>query len=117
MAVVAPSGGLEKDEAPLLGRGVGTLEGMGFVVRLSPLVDLDRSWWWAAAPPAEVAEDLNRHLRDPDVRALFSLTGGRVAEPSGPKRRLVPLGVTSPSRPRRAAPAPPQRSGVSPRDP
>ena len=51
---------------------------MGFVVRVSPLVDLDRSWWWAAAPPAEVAEELNRHLRDPEVRAIFSLTGGRM---------------------------------------
>ena len=39
---------------------------------------LDRSWWWAAAPPAEVAEDLNRHLRDPQVRAISSLTGGRM---------------------------------------
>ena len=79
VAVVAPSGGLEKDEAPLFERGVETLEGLGFVVRVSPLVDLDRSWWWAAAPPAEVADDLNRHLRDTDVRALFSLTGGRMA--------------------------------------
>jgi muramoyltetrapeptide carboxypeptidase len=78
VAVVATSGGLEKDEAPLYERGVGVLEQMGFVVRVSPLVDLDRSWWWAAAPPAEVAEDLNRHLRDPEVRAIFSLTGGRM---------------------------------------
>jgi muramoyltetrapeptide carboxypeptidase len=79
VAVVAPSSGLDKEEAPLLERGSEALEGMGFVVRVSPLVDLDRRWWWAAAPPAEVADDLNRHLRDPDVRALFSLTGGRMA--------------------------------------
>jgi muramoyltetrapeptide carboxypeptidase len=78
VAVVATSGGLEKDEAPLYERGVDVLERMGFVVRASPLVDLDRSWWWAAAPPAEVAEDLNQHLRDPEVRAIFSLTGGRM---------------------------------------
>ncbi|MCD6022479.1 MAG: muramoyltetrapeptide carboxypeptidase [Actinomycetia bacterium] len=78
MAVVATSGGLEKDEVPLLERGVGTLEGLGFVVRVSPFVDLDRSWWWAAAPPKEIAEELDRHLRDPDVRAIFSLTGGRM---------------------------------------
>jgi muramoyltetrapeptide carboxypeptidase len=78
VAVVATSGGLEKDEAPLYERGVDVLQQMGFVVRVSPLVDLDRSWWWAAAPPAEVAEDLNRHLRDPEVRAIFSLTGGRM---------------------------------------
>src|SRR5688500_7479606 len=78
VAVVATSGGLEKDEAPLCERGVDVLERMGFAVRVSPLVDLERSWWWAAAPPAEVAEELNRHLRDPEVRAIFSLTGGRM---------------------------------------
>src|SRR5688500_7472021 len=78
VAVVATSGGLEKDKAPLLERGVETIERMGFVVRVSPLVDPERSWWWAAAPPTEVAEEFNRHLRDPDVRAIFSLTGGRM---------------------------------------
>jgi muramoyltetrapeptide carboxypeptidase len=76
--VVATSGALEKDVAPQFERGVETIERMGFVVRVSPLVDLDRSWWWAAAPPAEVAEEFNRHLRDPEVRAIFSLTGGRM---------------------------------------
>jgi muramoyltetrapeptide carboxypeptidase len=78
VAVVATSGGLEREEAPLYDRGVDMLEQMGFIVRVSPLVDLDKSWWWAAAPPNEVAEEFNRHLRDPDVRALFSLTGGRM---------------------------------------
>ena len=63
---------------PLFERGVETIERMGFVVRVSPLVDVERSWWWAAAPPAEVAEEFNRHLRDPEVRAIFSLTGGRM---------------------------------------
>jgi muramoyltetrapeptide carboxypeptidase len=78
VAVVATSGGLEKDEAPLYERGVEQLEELGFDVRISPLVDLDRTWWWVAAPPIETAEELNRHLRDPDVRAIFSLTGGRL---------------------------------------
>jgi muramoyltetrapeptide carboxypeptidase len=45
---------------------------------VSPLVDLDRRWWWAAAPPQEVAEEFNGLLRDPQVRAIFSLTGGRM---------------------------------------
>ncbi len=78
MAVVATSGGLEKDEAPLFERGVDVLEQMGLVVRVSSSVDLDTGWWWAAAPPNEVAEELNQHFRDPDVRAIFSLTGGRM---------------------------------------
>jgi muramoyltetrapeptide carboxypeptidase len=78
VAIVALSGGLERDETPLFERGVEMLERMGFAVRVSPLVDLERSWWWAAAPPAEIAEEFNRHLRDPEVRAIFSLTGGRM---------------------------------------
>ncbi|MGH2634915.1 MAG: S66 peptidase family protein [Actinomycetota bacterium] len=78
VAVVALSGGLEQSEASLLGRGVEAIEQMGFTVRVSPLVDLDRRWWWAAAPPREVAEEFNGLLRDPQVRAIFSLTGGRM---------------------------------------
>ena len=78
VAVMALSGGLEQCEASLFARGVEAIEQMGFVVRVSPLVDLDRRWWWAAAPPREVAEDFNGLLRDPQVRAIFSLTGGRM---------------------------------------
>jgi muramoyltetrapeptide carboxypeptidase len=79
VAVAALSGGLDEDEAPLFERGVEAIERMGFVVRVSPLVDRDRRWWWAAATPREVAEEFNRLLRDPEVRAIFALTGGRMA--------------------------------------
>ena len=79
VAVAALSGGLEEGEASLFERGVEAIEQMGFSVRVSPLVDLDRRWWWAAAPPPEVAEEFNRLLRDPEVRAIFALTGGRTA--------------------------------------
>jgi muramoyltetrapeptide carboxypeptidase LdcA involved in peptidoglycan recycling len=79
VAVAALSGGLEEGEASLFERGVEAIERMGFEVRVSPLVDLDQRWWWAAASPAEVAEEFNRLLRDPEVRAIFSLTGGRLA--------------------------------------
>ena len=78
VAVAALSGGLDQDEASLFARGVEAIEQMGFAVRVSPLVDLDRRWWWAAAPPREIAEEFNRLLRDPQVRAIFSLTGGRM---------------------------------------
>ena len=77
VAVAALSGGLDEDEEPLFRPGVEAIEQMGFEVRVSPLVDLARQWWWAAAPPPEVAEEFNRLLRDPDVRAIFALTGGR----------------------------------------
>ena len=78
VAVAALSGGLDEDEAPLFVHGVEAIERMGFAVRVSPLVDRDRRWWWAAATPREVAEEFNHLLRDPEVRAIFALTGGRM---------------------------------------
>ena len=77
VAVAALSGGLDESETALLDRGVEAIEQLGFSVSVSPLVDVDRRWWWAAAEPREVAEEFNRLLRDPEVRAIFALTGGR----------------------------------------
>jgi muramoyltetrapeptide carboxypeptidase len=78
VAVAALSGGLDEDEAPLFEHGLEAIERMGFEVRVFPLVDRDRRWWWAAATPREVAEEFNRLLRDPEVRAILALTGGRM---------------------------------------
>jgi muramoyltetrapeptide carboxypeptidase len=78
VAVAALSGGLDQGEASQYAHGVAAIERMGFAVSVSPLVDLDQRWWWAAAPPRQVAEELNRLLRDPEVRAIFALTGGRL---------------------------------------
>jgi muramoyltetrapeptide carboxypeptidase len=78
VAVAALSGGLEQSEEPLFVRGVEVLKRMGFVVRPSPLVDLNLRWWWGPAPPRETADELNALLRDPEVRAIFALTGGRM---------------------------------------
>ena len=78
VAVAALSGGLDEDEAALFERGVEAIEQMGLEVRVSPLVDRDRRWWWAAATPREVAAEFNGLLRDPEVRAIFALTGGRM---------------------------------------
>jgi muramoyltetrapeptide carboxypeptidase LdcA involved in peptidoglycan recycling len=79
VAVAALSGGLEQSEAALFEQGVEAIKGLGFTVHISPLVDLERRWWWAIASPQEVADELNRLLRDPEVRAIFALTGGRMA--------------------------------------
>jgi muramoyltetrapeptide carboxypeptidase len=80
LVAVAPlSGGLEQSEASLFERGVGAIEQMGFAVATSPMIHHDRRWWWSAATPAEIAGEFNRLLRDPEVRAIFSLTGGRTA--------------------------------------
>jgi muramoyltetrapeptide carboxypeptidase len=60
-------------------RGMQVIESLGFRPRPSPLVDMSSVWWWAAARPEAVAEDLNALLREPEVRAIWALTGGRFA--------------------------------------
>jgi muramoyltetrapeptide carboxypeptidase len=77
VAVAALSSGLEESEADQYEAGVRELHDAGFTVQISPLVELGRHDWWSAARPAEVAAELNRLLRDPEVRAVFALTGGR----------------------------------------
>jgi muramoyltetrapeptide carboxypeptidase len=79
VVVTALSRGLDPGEEPLLARGVKTIERMGFRVRVSELLAVDRRRWWAAATPKDMADELNGLLRDPEVRAIVSHTGGRVA--------------------------------------
>lgn len=78
VVVTALSGGLEPGEEPLLARGIEIIERMGFRVRVSPLVAPGRHRWWGAASPAETAAELNGLLRDPQVRAIVSHTGGKL---------------------------------------
>ena len=82
VAIAALSGALrppgDEGEEAMFGQGVEAIERMGFEVRVSPLVHPERSWWWAAAEPREIAGEFNRLLRDPEVRAIFALTGGRM---------------------------------------
>lgn len=49
---------------------------MGFRVRRAPLLEAGRHHWWSAAPPAEIAEEFNALLRDPEVRAIIAHDGG-----------------------------------------
>jgi muramoyltetrapeptide carboxypeptidase len=77
VAIAALSGPLEEEEVPLLDRAIPAIEALGFHVRLAPLVDRNRRHWWMAARPEEMAAEFNELLRDPDVRAIFALTGGR----------------------------------------
>lgn len=53
------------------------LEGMGFRVRRAPLLEAGRRRWWSAARPAEIAEEFNSLLRDPEVRAIVAHDGGQ----------------------------------------
>ncbi|MFB7472046.1 LD-carboxypeptidase [Kitasatospora sp. NPDC056184] len=77
VAVAAPAGPLEADAVPLLERGVAMLTAMGFRVRRTPLAEPGRRRWWAAAGPEAQAEEFNRLLRDPEVRAIVAHTGGQ----------------------------------------
>ena len=79
MAVAALSSGLETEYLDTYERGVAELEALGFRVRPGPLTDVSKVWWWAAARPAEVGRELNDLFRDPEVRAIWALTGGRFA--------------------------------------
>ncbi len=77
VAVAALSGGLDATDETAFRSGVRQIEELGFAVQVSPLVNVDRGWWWSAGRPSEIAEEFNRLLRDPGVRAIFALTGGR----------------------------------------
>jgi muramoyltetrapeptide carboxypeptidase LdcA involved in peptidoglycan recycling len=77
VAVAALSSGPDPEDRALLERGVQVIRDLGFDVLISPLVTFERSWWWSADRPAVIASELNRLLRDPDVRAIVALAGGR----------------------------------------
>lgn len=77
VAVAALSSPLESTELEMYERGVATLEALDLRVRPAPLVDVGKLWWWAAARPAEVGSELNALFRDPSVRAIWALSGGR----------------------------------------
>jgi muramoyltetrapeptide carboxypeptidase len=77
VAIAALSNELVLDEVALFERGVATLESLGFHVQVSPLVEPGHTYWWAVASPDETAAELNRLLRDPQIRAIFALDGGQ----------------------------------------
>lgn len=77
VAIAALSSPLETEELEMFQQGVTELEAMGFRVRPAPLVNVEKTWWWAAARPAEVGRELNELFRDPEVHAIWALVGGR----------------------------------------
>ena len=79
VAIAALSSPLEAETLEMYERGVGELEALGFRVNAAPLVDVEKVWWWAAAKPEEVAREVNDLFRDPEIRAIWGLTGGRFA--------------------------------------
>ena len=79
IAVAALSGGHEVDMVGEYDRAVAEIEAMGFTLHPSPLTDVSKAWWWGAAPPADVGRELTEMFADPNVRAIWSLVGGRFA--------------------------------------
>lgn len=77
VVIASLSGPLDVRYVPALERAVAVLERMGFRVRLAPLLEAGRHHWWSAARPAEIAEELNSLLRDPEVRAIIAHDGGQ----------------------------------------
>ena len=77
VAVAALSSPLETAELEMFERAVATLESLGFRTRPAPLVDVEKVWWWAAARPVDVGRELNELFRDPEIKAIWALAGGR----------------------------------------
>ena len=77
VGVAALSSGMDDADGPALEKGVQAIRQMGFNVHISPLIETGRPSWWSAARPPEIADELNRLLRDPEIRAIFVLIGGR----------------------------------------
>nr|WP_206327281.1 S66 peptidase family protein [Streptomyces sp. S3(2020)] len=79
VVIASLSGPLHTVYEPDLEQAVVVLERMGFRVRRAPLLEAGRRRWWSAARPAEIAEELNGLLRDPEVRAIIAHDGGQTA--------------------------------------
>lgn len=77
VAIAALSNPRDPDEPSFFEQGVATIESLGFRVVVSPLAEEGRSYWWAVAPPDETAAELNRLLRDPEIRGIVALDGGQ----------------------------------------
>ena len=77
VSVAALSSPLETAELEMYERAIATLESLGFRVRPAPLVDVEKVWWWAAARPVDVGRELNELFRDPEIKAIWALAGGR----------------------------------------
>jgi muramoyltetrapeptide carboxypeptidase len=77
VVVAALSSPREDGDEEMYDRGVAELEALGFRVRPAPLAETGNAWWWGPARPAEVGRELTDLFRDPDVRAIWALAGGR----------------------------------------
>ena len=79
VAVAALSNGLETEILEMYQHGLAEIEALGFRTRPAPLTDLSKAWWWGPAAPTDVGRELTELFLDPDVKAIWSLMGGRLA--------------------------------------
>jgi muramoyltetrapeptide carboxypeptidase LdcA involved in peptidoglycan recycling len=79
VVIASLSGPLQAIYEPNVERTVALFAGMGFRVRRAPLLQAGRHRWWSAGTPAEIAEEFNALLRDPEVRAIVANDGGQTA--------------------------------------
>jgi muramoyltetrapeptide carboxypeptidase len=79
VAVAALANERAEEEVPLFEQGFATIESLGYRVAVSPLAEPGHSRWWSVATPQDTAAELNRLLRDPNVRGIVALDGGRLA--------------------------------------
>ncbi|MEV6973176.1 LD-carboxypeptidase [Kitasatospora sp. NPDC093806] len=79
VVIASLSGPLPAAREPNVEQTVAVFERMGFRVRRAPLLEAGRRHWWSAAPPAEIAGELNALLRDLEVRAIVASDGGQTA--------------------------------------
>ena len=79
VVIAALSSGHETELVDMYKQGAAELEALGFRVRAAPLVEAQAAWWWGPARPHDVARELNELFRDPEVHAIWALTGGKFA--------------------------------------
>lgn len=72
-ALSGPRSDLRRDQ---LDAAVAALSGLGYRVRVTPLVESGGNRFWRAAPPEAQAAELNALLNDPEVRAIIPFAGG-----------------------------------------
>ena len=79
IACAALSSGFEDEIEAMYELGVAEVEAMGFRIRKAPMVERKSAWWWGPGEPADVGRELTELFRDPEVKAIWALTGGRFA--------------------------------------
>jgi muramoyltetrapeptide carboxypeptidase len=77
ISIAALSSGMEAEVEEAYDRGAAELRAMGFRVEPAPMTAARSAWWWGPARPRDVGDELMQLFRDPEVKAIWALAGGR----------------------------------------